>query len=114
MLRELLTQKLLFTSHLDHPLPTNNRKAKLEKNTEFLLACQLQQLCFIDGYVYIGNRSHSDILAFITFIGEEVSLKEYEPSAAGLVQSVTERFAEDVSLDKLMTDLIESDKQHWP
>ena len=44
---------------------------------------------------------------------DEVSLVEYEASAAGLVQSVAERFTSELTLDSLMLDLIEKDKHLW-
>jgi len=51
-----------------------------------------------------------------TFISEsgEVTLSEYEASAAGLVESVRDRFRDDgESLDNIISDLINKDKHLW-
>ena len=44
----------------------------------------------------------------------DVTLSEYEASAAGLVQSIRERFQNDgEELDNIITDLIKKDQHLW-
>lgn len=72
-----------------------------------LLASQLHNLS--------GAKRVASISKLLYLLTDgEVTLKEYEASVSGCIQSVAERFQEDTTLDALMLDMWNADKQFWP
>ena len=62
---------------------------------------------------YIHLYVHVSTCKWYSTVDGEVTLTEYDPSAAGLVQSVAERFAADLTLDSVLIDLVKKDKDLW-